>query len=292
MSHEYNEQQIETVVIVHTATSIVSLIASLLVVLNYLAIPSLRTQLAYKLTICIAVSDVIFSLGNSMGAPSEGVMCHIQAISIQFGSISSVLWVVAVSFTINYLMTVKQILANHLKRMLYIMHMMIWSVSCTVSILPLFTNTYGPAGGWCWMKRDKMIDKIFRYALFYIPLWISIIYMIAIYISTWYRIKKMHQDLLKNKDDPEQSNCSGIAVEMPLTNDQKSKETQRTETVQTDTAIKKKIQSIEKNDALSIGVDCWVFVQYNSKDNGFDTREQSVLVDHAPSIGDIAHRIL
>ena len=74
------------------------------------------------------------------------------------------------------------------------MHGIIWSLTTITTIIPLLTNTYGPAGGWCWFKDDTTISTIERYVLFYGLVWLSIVYMIYIYIKTWIKIRKMNKD--------------------------------------------------------------------------------------------------
>ena len=165
-------------------------------IIIFIALKSLRTQLSYKLILWVSVSDLIFAVGNCMGAPSgDTPACTIQGILIQFGTMSSVFWVVAISWTIDYLMNMssgKLPTKGKLRKILYIMHIIIWSLTTITTIVPLFTNTYGPAGGWCWFKDEKDIDNIERYALFYGLVWLSIAYMIYIYIKTWIKIRRIN----------------------------------------------------------------------------------------------------
>eukprot|EP01083_Nonionella_stella_P071338 191549_1 len=210
-NHGYSTSQLDTIVTLSVALSSISIVASFFIIINYWAIRSLRKQLAYKLTLWIAVSDLVHAISFCMGAPSTHDVCILQGIVMQFGSVSSIGWVVAVSWTINHLMTAKQITRGGLKRKLYLMHIIIWSTSILFTILPLFTDTYGTAGGWCWFANAQIIDTVWRYLVFYVPLWLAIVYMIYIYIATWKRIKIMNNpDDDVNEDD---SNISGLDVE-------------------------------------------------------------------------------
>eukprot|EP01084_Bolivina_argentea_P036752 67964_1 len=203
-SHGYSQSQIDIIVGVNLATSILSLFSSIFIIINYFIISSLRHQLSYKLILWVAVSDLIFAIANCMGAPTNEIICILQGIILQFGSVASVFWVVAISWTINYLMNSNKLpTRGKLKRTLLTMHIIIWTVSSITTIIPLFTHTYGPAGGWCWFKDDKLIDIIWRYLLFYCIVWISIIYMICIYIKTWIKIKDidMEEDSMDEDDE-------------------------------------------------------------------------------------------
>eukprot|EP01083_Nonionella_stella_P299053 1014795_1 len=209
--HGYTSSQLNTIVTLTVTVSSMSLIASLFIIINYWAIRPLRQQLAYKLTLWIGVSDLIHVISFCMGAPLNHGVCILQGITMQFGSVSSIGWVLAVSWTIHHLMTAKRITRGGLKRKLYFMHIIIWSVTILFTVLPLFTDTYGASGGWCWFANDKAIDTVWRYLLFYVPLWLGIVYMIYIYVVTWKMIKIVSdpEDNI-NEDD---SNISGLDVE-------------------------------------------------------------------------------
>jgi len=144
----------------------------------------------------VAVSDLILAISNLMGAPDHGPLCFIQSILQQIGDISSLLWVVCISWTINRLTTLTMLpTEDDLRTLLVRMHIIIWGITLVSTILPLTTNSYGVAGGWCWIKGVTDIDIMWRYICFYGLIWVAIIYMIVIYVKVWKRLNVVHYDI-------------------------------------------------------------------------------------------------
>jgi len=130
------------------------------------------------------------------GAPEQGVLCQIQGSVQQFGSMASILWVVAISGTIDYLMSAKELpTRKQLKKMLYWMHIVIWTFSAITTVVPFFTETYAPSGGWCWFKgsEDGVIHTVWRYLLFYVWVWVAIAWLLVFYVRTWLKLRKLEQ---------------------------------------------------------------------------------------------------
>ena len=134
--HGYTESQLDTIVTINLVIGVLALLSSGYVIVHFLLLKSLQSQLSFRIIFWVAVSDFIMALSFVMGAPEQGVLCQIQGSVQQFGSMASILWVVAISGTIDYLMSAKELpTRKRLKKMLY------WLVSvcpcsvCTVSAL-------------------------------------------------------------------------------------------------------------------------------------------------------------
>ena len=132
-------------------TSALSLFGSVFIIVNYIVIKSLRHQLSYKLILWVAVSDAIYSIANLLSfedTENNTALCVLQGMGTQFGGVASIFWVIAISWTINHLIhSPKNLTKGELKRILLIMHTVIWSLSFLMTILPLITDTIGPSGG-------------------------------------------------------------------------------------------------------------------------------------------------
>eukprot|EP01084_Bolivina_argentea_P262174 443299_1 len=230
--HYFHDNQVDTIVMIMMVSSTLSFIGALFVIINYFLIKSLRDQLSYKLILWIGVSDLMYAAGNLLGAPTDNFVCILQGMVTQFGNVASILWVVAVSWTIDYLTSVKTLpTKGKLRKILRYMHIIIWSLSALATIIPLFTNTYGPAGGWCWFKDDQLIDTVWRYVLFYFIVWLGIIYMLIIYIKAWIKIKKTN-NLLKDIPNDSSRSSEGLNVGLSPSNDvEKSITTGRTNNI-------------------------------------------------------------
>eukprot|EP00494_Astrolonche_serrata_P031915 UN32184 len=67
-------------------------------------------------------------------------------------------------------------------------HGFIWTFSLITSLLPLTTESYGQSGGWCWVKDGEEVDIMWRFVIFYIPLWVAIMYIGYMYYCTYKEI--------------------------------------------------------------------------------------------------------
>lgn len=200
--HEYSNKQVDSLVAVNIFGATLSLLGSLFIICNYLMFVVLRKNFAFKLIFMIGISDLILSISNLMGAPDHGAQCYIQAILQEIGDISGILWVCAVSWTINKLTILTKLpTKQELKELYKRMHIVIFIITIIFALLPLTTSSYGPSGGWCWISMDNPIDVMWRYLLFYIPLWIAIVYMIVIYCKVYKRLREIPSDNDINSGD-------------------------------------------------------------------------------------------
>lgn len=202
-SHEYSDKQVESLVGVNVFGATLSLLGSLFIICNYCMFDSLRKNFAFKLILMIGISDLILSISNLMGAPDHGgAQCYIQAILQQIGDISGILWVCSVSWTINKLTKLTMLpTKSQLKSLYKKMHIIIFTITIIFTLLPFTTSSYGPSGGWCWIKGNDPIDIMWRYLLFYIPLWMAILYMIVIYIKVFKRLQEIQETDDNNDED-------------------------------------------------------------------------------------------
>ena len=60
-------------------------------------------------------------------------------------------------------------------------HLFVWSYATGFAICPILTHDYGIAGPWCWI-RESFMGNIWRFACFYIPLFIYLIYVFVVYV--------------------------------------------------------------------------------------------------------------
>eukprot|EP00483_Globobulimina_turgida_P009865 UN09884 len=189
MGTVYTAQQIDTLTNITVAGSVLSMIGSLFIVINYFMLSSLRNNFAFKLLLWVAITDLIDAVGSIVPVDENGTLCILQSMTKQFGDNGSLAWVVAIAWTIYHLANAQQIPTKpELNRSLKKMHVVIWTITIITTILPLTTNSYGVAGGWCWIKDETTVGTMWRYVLFYVPLWICIIYMIVVYAKVWEKI--------------------------------------------------------------------------------------------------------
>jgi hypothetical protein len=169
------------------------------VVWNYWKFDIIRSKFTFKLILFVAVGDIINSLGNFMGSPDDGKkwrgVCILQAFLLQFGDIFSFCWVTSLSWIIYRSITIEEPPSpEDIARWYRNLHMIIWPTTLLLAVLPFIGNTYGPSGGFCWIKRGSTLRETWRWLCYYVPLWTCIIYMATVYITLWAKIRSMQSE--------------------------------------------------------------------------------------------------
>ena len=99
--------------------------------------------------------------------------------------------------TVNSLLIVKRKTYKHNYNCY---HVIVWFGSTIWSMIPFFSDSYGHAGIWCWIKPDTH----FRFWMWYIPLFVLgfLMFLIHVYLL-WFLIK--FQKPLNNRSDDERT---------------------------------------------------------------------------------------
>lgn len=95
-------------------------------------------------------------------------------------------WVLVVAYTISEVVLKRKFDIEY--KMKYF-HIFVWSISVVLTVLPLTTNNYGPAVGFCWISNegdshDETMGNVWRLVTWYVPLYLELIYMCWIYWRT------------------------------------------------------------------------------------------------------------
>jgi len=164
-----------------------SMIGSGFIILMFLVFADLR-KFAFKLVFLVSICDLILGLGTYLGdGNDDNTFCHFQAFIIQFGSISEVLWTGVIAYSIREVVLV-QPRNTRIEDKMNRFHMFVWTAAFVSCILPIFTDSYGDADGWCWISKNdehrKSWGTAWRMICFYIPLWVTIIFIIVVYRRT------------------------------------------------------------------------------------------------------------
>merc|ERR1719334_2759279 len=136
----------------------------------------------------LSVCDLILGFGIYLGdGHVDNSLCDFQAFLIQFGSIGEVLWTAVIAYSIREVVLI-QPRNTKIESKMIDYHIFVWTTSFVLSILPFFSNSYGDADGWCWISKydehSSTWGTIWRMTCFYIPLWVTIIFIIVIYRRT------------------------------------------------------------------------------------------------------------
>ena len=152
--HDYTSDQENILVTLSIICSIFSFFGALFILFNYFMFNEFKQNFAFKLIFCVAIGDLITSVGDFFGNPEDiHGLCVFQGILSEVGALTSIFWVTAISISI-WLIISKATPPTHedTKKWLKYMHIIIWSIIAFCTILPLTTDSYGPAGG----KQHKM----------------------------------------------------------------------------------------------------------------------------------------
>jgi len=108
------------------------------------------------------------------------------------------MWIMIIAYNL-YLVVVKNHINISLHEKLY--SAIVWVPAFFAALLPVFMENggYGLAGIWCWIIRDLIFA---RFVLFYIPLYVIIITVIALYVVIIINILRKFKEVTE-EDDPD-----------------------------------------------------------------------------------------
>lgn len=182
-------------------TSVFSICGSLFIMSFFFVLKDLRT-FAFKLVCMVAVSDVFFSIGNFMGDAggdstthlgASPAFCMTQALFIGYFQLTSLFWAISIAFTLHMAFLrenpdfAPSSIHEHDKKY----HLVCWGIPLILTILPLFTGSYGDTGGWCWIMSRNAMDNVWRFLQFYLWLFLGIGYNCFVFLSIFQKIKQM-----------------------------------------------------------------------------------------------------
>eukprot|EP00239_Pterosperma_sp_CCMP1384_P012693 CAMPEP_0197867124 /NCGR_PEP_ID=MMETSP1438-20131217/44587_1 /TAXON_ID=1461541 /ORGANISM="Pterosperma sp., Strain CCMP1384" /LENGTH=444 /DNA_ID=CAMNT_0043485747 /DNA_START=252 /DNA_END=1586 /DNA_ORIENTATION=- len=174
---ELSDDQQDVLTSLNVVFSGASCIGSGFIIVCFIAFKDLR-KFSFQLVFWLSVSDLINGLGNLFGNPEPGVLCSLQAYTTQFFSIASILWTTVIAYVLHRTVVQHCTDVANLGRKF---HLYVWITSLVATILPMFTNSYGPAGAWCWVVARNTGDKVLRFITFFLPLWLAIPYNTWVY---------------------------------------------------------------------------------------------------------------
>eukprot|EP00483_Globobulimina_turgida_P002069 UN02071 len=200
-THNYTSGQEDILVVINVICSLFSFFGALFIMFNYLMFPEFKHNFAFKLIFFVAIGDLVSSVSNFFGNPEDNIgLCIFQGLLSEAGALTSICWVTAISVSIWMIISAQSPpTTEDTTRWLKKMHIVIWLYIAICSILPLTTNSYGGAGGWCWIKGKPGADNIWRMFVFYIPLWVCVIFISFVYCRVWNKLSATAQESKQSK---------------------------------------------------------------------------------------------
>ncbi|CAG9313294.1 unnamed protein product [Blepharisma stoltei] len=178
--------------IINAAVSSLSLLGSMFIITVYLSFKELRV-FAFKLVSILSCLDAIHALAFLIPSYDENnshsPLCQLQSVALTFCTLANVLWTAMIALALYLAVIHEKRLGEHYKWYALIFAVL---VPLCISWLPYITDSFGTAQGWCWIDDSKKWGTIWRYSLFYGPLWIVIPFNIIVYFKV---IKKIQLEI-------------------------------------------------------------------------------------------------
>ena len=184
MARHLTDDQRKNIYFILLVANILSALGSSFIISIYLSFESLK-KFAFTLIFVLAVLDLFNSIGFIIPAydsQSSSPECQAQAALTNFFTILGVFWAGYIALSLYIILAKnKTYPEKYWKHSLLVLTI----ISIVFTITPIITNSYGKVAGWCWIKQTGKIDSGFyeRNFLFFIPLWLTIMFIIALYIS-------------------------------------------------------------------------------------------------------------
>jgi len=184
--------QLTTVTGLSIGTAAFSFLGSLFILACFFAFRQDEKSFGFTLVAYMAGTDSLISLaklfGNA-GSVSTG-FCYFQAVLMSYFEVSSILWALALAFTLHmaFLRGDPRFSAENIGALHQWYHV-VWIIALIVTILPTSTDSYGEAGGWCWIQNRNGADVAWRIIQFYGILWIAWGYSSFVYVSVALRLR-------------------------------------------------------------------------------------------------------
>ncbi|TQN72239.1 G-protein coupled receptor 1 [Colletotrichum shisoi] len=211
-----SEVRLQSIVILVVA--VMSLAGAGWIMASYAVFPNLRT-FRHRLITGLAISDAVMALnflcstamnvgGNGIAAPENTAFCSFNGFVTQVFVIQTDYWVLAIAVCTYF------ILAGHKTQSTWIQNheLVIWAIPWLFSVLwasiGLGVIGYENIGAWCWFKSDTV-----RLLVNFIPRWVIIVTMFALYAYLSYVLYKAHTRLSSVQDASPGHPESGITTQ-------------------------------------------------------------------------------
>lgn len=172
---------------------------------------NLKLGYGHTLIFNLSLADLILSISgfiktsgfNTWSGEKSDISssCILQGVLSNFSELSSICWTSMISLSI-YLGTVT---TNYTKIKKIIIYSFFYSygIPLILTIFPLFTESYGPAGAWCWLNtRDSNDPAAWGWSLTtYIFSWINIIFNIFAVMKCirYFKIRAFEVEVIDNE---------------------------------------------------------------------------------------------
>ncbi|KAJ0161039.1 G-protein coupled receptor 1 [Colletotrichum tanaceti] len=211
-----SEVRLQSIVILVVA--VMSLAGAGWIMASYAVFPNLRS-FRHRLITGLAISDAFMALnflfstamnvgGNGIAAPENAAFCSFNGFVTQVFVIQTDYWVLSIAVCTYF------ILAGHKTQSTWAQdhELVIWALPWLFSVLwasiGLGVIGYEDIGAWCWFTSDTV-----RLLVNFIPRWVIIVTMFALYAYLSYVLYKAHTRLSSIQDASPRHFGSGLTTQ-------------------------------------------------------------------------------
>lgn len=186
----FSEDESENILHAHQYIALVSFVASVLVILTVVCVPALRNGDRFQTIAMMCLWNALYESTYAFGKNRHDHQhsCNLLAVLDQAGAIGVILW----NFNLSTELFVTVVLHGKMKSNImtsllankFIVKHVFAIVGITIfSLVPLAADQYGQVGSFCWIKENSDNDDAFRFAFFYGPLWIVVVWEVFVYFQ-------------------------------------------------------------------------------------------------------------
>jgi len=165
-------------------------------------------RMIFSLILCnfLEACANLFSLGVYNHEVQLYAECYTQGTLLQFTEVATFGWVMAI--TLNLYLVVVFHYKDVKHRTEYVYHCVVWGFALLAAGLPWFNKAYGIAGIWCWIIWDY---QIYRWCLYYIPLFLVIVAVIVLYSLIY---STVIANLKEQKDEKHKAEAKNLLAKL------------------------------------------------------------------------------
>eukprot|EP00002_Diphylleia_rotans_P026433 TRINITY_DN5275_c0_g1_i1.p1 TRINITY_DN5275_c0_g1~~TRINITY_DN5275_c0_g1_i1.p1 ORF type:complete len:285 (-),score=29.39 TRINITY_DN5275_c0_g1_i1:358-1212(-) len=187
LQDSFTTKELNTLLDLAYASACLTTIGCTFILSSYYFFPQLR-NVSFTLVFWLSVSDLFSSITFYLSAfidfdqdgdmtDLENKICEVQGAMLQYFSLATFLWTLAISISIFRIVFYSQ---AQVESSFKYMHLFCWGVPFCCSTVLVLTNKIGPAGVWCWIEDPE--DPL-RFFFFYGPATIVVFINIVLYLA-------------------------------------------------------------------------------------------------------------
>ena len=167
----FTPSQVTALTAVSVSLSALSFIGSGFIIYSYASFPELR-KFSFKLIFLMSCADCAACIAYFFGSPATGSpLCTVQGLMEQGCQLSSIVWTTIISYTLWNAVVKREAVTDKMNAFLFFG----FALPALTCVLPLSTGSFANTGAWCWIDQSD-VGTVWRFALFYVPLWSAIIF--------------------------------------------------------------------------------------------------------------------